>query len=488
MTILYNGNPDGLLTYTSPSAKLCMGPSGTYRYGPHNLYVNSASPANQSITVVSGAAYTVVITGSVSVTASGAATGTWTAGTTNFTAATGTLTLGSTSGAGTVHVRRTNSDTTYLQTGASARYGLPYEWNTSGVLQGILVEEARTNLNPYSRPQAAWVTKTGFTFTENAAVGRIGTSATATLLTRTASVAYATPLSISKAVGALPYTATFIVKASVGDYFISTLQSSGANRSSVRFNLSTGIASAPVEAGFTGGSSTVTDIGGGYWKLTHTSTTDGTQANIYSYCSISSVTITAVDGNDTGYPGTVAACYLEYAGLEAGTFGTSPIETFGATVTRAADNISLAASAFPYSAAAGTLFAQFSASNSDMTSVSIYYAAVLNDGSSNNTIGLYRYQTNIGAAVVASGASQSDQYKAPGSPTSPHKDAVSFASNDIRQATDGVLSTPDTNATIPTATKLSLSRANNNHINGYLAKVMYLPRSMSNAELQTLTT
>ena len=82
------------LTYTSPSPKIVRQSDGDLKYCAHNLYLNSASPANQSITVVSGHDYAVTITGSVSVTASGAATGTWTAGTNTFTAATTTLTPG----------------------------------------------------------------------------------------------------------------------------------------------------------------------------------------------------------------------------------------------------------------------------------------------------------------------------------------------------------------------------------------------------------
>lgn len=478
MTILYNGNPDGLLTYTSPSPKLCMGPSGTYRYGPHNLYVNSASPANQSITVVSGAAYTVVITGSVSVTASGAATGTWTAGTTNFTAATGTLTLGSTSGAGTVHVRRTNSDTTYLQTGASARYGLPFEWSTAGALQGILVEGARTNL----------VTRSNFSTTDWAAINGAGTNnggtdptgaSGATLWTwsgggsgRAYSPAFSASTGTNYTVSAFVWQPASNSHRYVKLYVRQSNEADAGWGDLFSFDLQTGT----VAAG--GAACSIVAANGGYRISVTSQMTAGTSFRLF---------IGPCDATGSGVTSTNAVLAWG-AQVEPGSFATSPIETFGATVTRAADNISLATSAFPYSAAAGTLFAQFSASNSDMTSGSAYYAAALDDGSLNNTIGLYRYQTNIGAAVAASGATQSDQYRAPGSPTSPHKDAVSFASNNIRQATDGVLSTPDTSATIPTVTKLSLSRANSNQINGYLAKLMYLPRAMTNAELQALTT
>jgi len=67
---------------------------GLLKWNPHNLALNSATPATQSITVVSGADYTVECTGSGSVTLSGAGTGTVSEGTSvEITASTTTLTL-----------------------------------------------------------------------------------------------------------------------------------------------------------------------------------------------------------------------------------------------------------------------------------------------------------------------------------------------------------------------------------------------------------
>lgn len=147
----YYGDPYQKITYSSPSAKMVRFSDGFYRLNAHNLYLNSASPANQSVTVVSGATYAVTLTGSVQTTLSGATTGTITAGTTTFTAASSTLTFGSTTGSGTVHVRRTPSESTYIPTGGSAAYALPFEWDTFGNLMGIRCETSRTNLSPHSR-------------------------------------------------------------------------------------------------------------------------------------------------------------------------------------------------------------------------------------------------------------------------------------------------------------------------------------------------
>ena len=148
--------PDAAFTYGFGSLRLCRQADGVYRYPPHNLYPNSAAPVNRSVSVLSGHTYVLIITGSVSVALSGAWTGTKTAGTHPFTAGTTTLTFSSTSGSGTVQLSRTPCDTTYVATGASAVYTLPYEWDASGNCLGVLVEDTRTNLyidnyNPVAR-------------------------------------------------------------------------------------------------------------------------------------------------------------------------------------------------------------------------------------------------------------------------------------------------------------------------------------------------
>ena len=87
-------NPSDIVTYGTPGLALMTDSDGFQKWNPHNLALNSATPATQSITVVSGNDYTVEITGTGSVTLSGAGTGTVTAGSpVEVTASTTTLTL-----------------------------------------------------------------------------------------------------------------------------------------------------------------------------------------------------------------------------------------------------------------------------------------------------------------------------------------------------------------------------------------------------------
>lgn len=471
-----------LLTYTSPSPKLTLGPAGTYRYQPHNLYLNSAAPANQSITVTSGATYSVTITGTVSVTASGAATGTWTVGTNTFTASTGTLTLGSTSGAGTVHVRRTPSDSTYLATTSAARYGLPYEWNTSGVLQGILVEEARTNISTYSSQpaNAAWTKGLALTATDNAVDGPFGTNTASALREVAGNFAEKTIATPAANWTAAAYTFSIYAKAVGRDYIsIQGKDSGGVNRKAW-FNLATGTVGT-VETNIT--AATITPVGNGWHRcaVTITLPSYGAVRWVLDVTHADNAASFGVNAGDA-----TKGINIWGAQLELGSFPTSPIETFASSVTRARDVLTLATSAFPLSATAGTMFALFDRGYGDNTYIidldngSLAEAHIVHASNTGQNITAYTSDNSAGqanpdfAAVTSPGATNL-------------KAAYAFAANDFALSFNGATPLTDASGTMPTPTQLALFGLNTNG-NPRLRKIMYLPRRMTNAELQTVTT
>lgn len=385
--------PGAKITYTSPSPKLCKRSDGTYGYRAQNLYLNSEAPANQSVTVVSGLPYIIAVTGTVSITLSGAATGTVTAGNPiTFTAATGTLTCGSTSGAGTVHLRSTIAATDYIKTTSTPLYDLPYDW--TGAYYYPLVEPAATNLFLNSRAAA----------TQNFSVT------------------------------AQAYTLSFIGTGTItlsGTSTAGPLVGTGANnRVSLTFTPSAG---------------------------TLTLTVSGT---------------------------------MDLVQLEAGIVATSPIITAGATVTRAEDNLSIATSAFPWNAAAVTMFVEGDTAVANLAADRAFLQ--LSDGTNNNRLIQHAVATtNVKNFFVAvGGATQASVNSgATVAANTPHKFAASAAENDFRCSIDGVLGTPDTSGSMPTGiTTLHLGRsATGHHLRGHIRKVMVLPRTSTNAERQALT-
>ena len=552
----YYSSPDkqasSFLTYTSPSPKIVMGPSGTLQYAPHNLILQSDNLAttwgttggsNSSTTftedtstgnhqfrqiisvgngfrhavsidltpngrnyflveVVSGAtdeySYIDLINGTI---LSGSGTTTITSQGNGkyrvrilFTSASTSATFfvfcqnGAGAGAGVSYTGngvsgviagraqcyRYPADSTYLATTTTARYGLPFEWNTSGTLQGILDEPQSTNLIPNINIATTFGT-TNVTVTSGI-TDPMGTN-TAYRCTVNTSAASNLVLGVAGSGSASGNTYSFYCKRGSGDTDMNQIAIFNTTLSAVvliaNINFGTGVGT------ITSGTGTiaVVSVSGGWYRLSVSSTNNinaGNNLNIYIGC--------------IGSPET-AGEYTDFwlPQLEVGLYSSSPIQTAGSAVARAADNINIANTLFPTAAAAGTLFSQYSVADPTTGGVSIWYAASLNDGTLNNTIGLYRYQSNFGAAITTGGVFQSAQGSAVATPTAVHKNAIAYTTNDAIQCVDGTLSPQDTSVTVPTITQLSLSRANANQVGKYIQKVSYWPVRKSNTALQTLT-
>lgn len=483
----YNTSPvtaaSSLLTYTSPSPKMTLGPDGTYRYQAHNLYLNSASPADQAITVVSGASYAVTITGSVSVTASGAATGTWTAGTNTFTAATTTLTLGSTSGSGTVHVYRTPADTTYLATAGSARFDLPFEWNTSGVLQGIRVEPAATNLLLYNTSfQSTQWSVSSTTVTAASAVAPDGTTTGVELREAAASTfhfiqqtAATAGLSIT---AATDYTLSLYVKDGTRRYVQLAFDDGSSGPHSTYDLTSVAVTETGAHGTGTHTSSSIASVGNGWYRLTLTGQVGGSTGDRVLILLAPSAT----PGWAPSYAGSTSNyVYIWGAQLETGTVATSPIITYGATATRAADNISLATSAFPYNQPTGTIYCQFDASFPGGNARFIS----LDNGVGARVLDCYYSTSTILTAYDGTGNLPNIGYT-----NNAQADyAACYATTDYAHVVNGGTVGTSSSATVNTAAKISVGQAGNAtaQLNGILKKIAYWPRRVSDADLQTLT-
>lgn len=461
--------PGAKITYTSPSPKLCKKADGTYGYRAQNLYLNSEAPANQSVTVVSGLPYIIAVTGTVSITLSGAATGTVTAGNPiTFTASSGTLTCGSTSGAGTVHLRSTIAATDYIKTTSAPLYDLPYDW--TGAAHYPLSEPAATNLINYSQDfnGASWSKGLSTTVAVNNAVGLDG-ALTADTITQVSGSNY---IQQRVTAGVGTYTGYVIARAgSLGWIRVSIYDSS---HHEAWFNLSTGVVGT-VQSGIT---AKITLVTTGTYLCSVTFTT--TAINPYL----------SVFGANADNSGSALGTYvLLHAQLEAGTVATSPIITGSATVTRAADNLSIATSAFPSIASAVTMYAVYSQPHGHVT------AAVLSHrgGDNNNRVDIETGSSTTSrplGAITTAGVSQMSQEIAaaayvPGTFTAV---ALAATTNDANVARDGTVGTTDTSVTMPSTTKFIIgSRGGGLVLNGHFKEIMVLPRIMTNAELQALT-
>jgi hypothetical protein len=536
-----------LLTYTSPSVKMCMGPSGTLRYGAHNLCnysdaVNDATwtkdrcttPAagsiiedgtaadthralSPSVTLVSGATYTVSVEAkpngrnwlSLGVTNIGNCTAFFNVSTgvvgtvgaaitstsieastdgyykcsVSFTSTTTSVNviLGLASADNTsvyngdsasgllvrkTHTRRTPSDSTYLSTTTAARYALPYQY-ASGVCEGILVEEARTNnvLRSQEFDNASW-SKTLISITANQIAAPDGTTTADLYTASTTGTGRFLFQSVSRTSAA--YTDSVYVKKGTAGFFY-LAPHDGATTYNTYFNLNTGA----VATNAAGNTATITALSNGWYRVSVTRTIDRS----FFVCGFSDA-----DNSETVTAG--ATGYVWGAQLEAGSFATTYIQTFASTVTRAADQITLATSLFPWSATTNTIYVKYRPGNVSAESRAIQ----LDDGTANEAIQLGNTSGAAGyVQVVDGGANQTSPLTSGTVSTSAFERlAVNLAANDIRLVSDGGAQVTDATATLPTVTTLRLGGGLSaaGMINGYIEELLSLPRTSTQAQLQ----
>ena len=325
------------ITHEATTNATMVDSDGLLKWRPHNLALNSATPATQSITVVSGADYTVECTG-VSIALSGASTGTVTEGSpVEITASTTTLTLTVTGSTGTMWCYRSdlggmvdNPDRgdSYVPTTTSARY-LPrighHVYNGSQwVDEGVFHEsEARTNLITYSEDftGAGWADEVSVVLTTGQ----------------------------SKWAGEADATQVDIVD--VGDYIYYTATVSASTVYTTSWWIKLGTATQPVYGFYDASNSAWIDraqytvsnfesYGGGWFRV---------HFNVTTPSGCTSLRVYPIRENDGSPVAGALGTYVIYgAQFEAGSTPSSYIPTSGATVTRAADTLTIPAANLPW--------------------------------------------------------------------------------------------------------------------------------------------
>jgi hypothetical protein len=291
------------LTYNpgsaSSSQSTMVNSSGNIVWAPHNLALNSAAPATQTITVTSGADYTVEVTGTGSMALTGAGTGTATDGSpATITASTTSLTITLTGSLDTVAVYRSDLGGMapvpgaatgfeyYVPTNGNAEY-LPrvghHVYNGSTwVNEGLLIEsEARTNLITHSEDftDAAWTTVRASASLD--AVGPDGvTNSAATLSSTNTGGSSNSDTVISPTVAnATTYTLSCFAKAGTMSHLM--LFANMSANTGQYFDLENGTVGS-VSFG-TPDNATIEDFGGGWYRcsMTLTTTAASGEARIY---------------------------------------------------------------------------------------------------------------------------------------------------------------------------------------------------------------
>lgn len=178
---------------------------------------------------------------------------------------------------------------------------------------------------------------------------------------------------------------------------------------------------------------------------------------------------------------------------EKGAFATSVISTSTAAATRSADVASVNTLSPWYNASTGTVYAEFVIPNS-VPAGSFPNIWILSDGTLNNRQTLFNYQSSGNKTNFTGTVSASSQWSLDGASTivaanTTTKTASAYQSNNIGLSVQGGSALTDGVANIPNITALYIGNANGTQdfINGYIRRITYYPRRLSNAELQSIT-
>jgi hypothetical protein len=346
------------------------------------------------------------------------------------------------------------------------------EWDSAGNRLGLLVEESRTNLIPYSEDFNSWG-KVRSTVNTDVIQAPDGTTTGDALVATAVNDDHAVGQAVS--VTAQPYTFTAFIKA--GDKsFVRLWQTNDSILAD--FDLTN------LTVGYTLGSPSATsieDVGNGWRRCSITMTpTAGTRTfRIYAMEA----------DNDKLYlgDGSTEDIYIWGAQVEAGSFPTSYIKTTGATATRSTDVASIPVADFGFNDDGYSFVIEAEAPYAINTNQDSFFVTLDGDvdlymyANNTGTQGSYQIRSNSGADLVLA--------KNDVTITDLMKLGFGFKKNDCALTLNGAVSSNDTSATLPTGvTDLLLGRSGSGGQKFvHIKSIKYYPRRLTDAQLQALT-
>ncbi|WP_341743087.1 hypothetical protein [Azonexus hydrophilus] len=173
------------------------------------------------------------------------------------------------------------------------------------------------------------------------------------------------------------------------------------------------------------------------------------------------------------------------AQLEVGAFATSWIPTTGAQATRAADVVSINTLSPWYNQQEGTIFAEASTAAGGSSRVVVCPS----DGTLSNRMQIVINSTTSNGAISVAGAVQLDFHRgSSGSNGDVQKCALAYKENASAVSVNNASLAEDTSCLIPAINRMNVgSYPNGSYLNGYIRKLRYFPKRLTNAELQALT-
>ena len=171
--------------------------------------------------------------------------------------------------------------------------------------------------------------------------------------------------------------------------------------------------------------------------------------------------------------------------MEAGSYPTSYIPTYGSAVTRSADSCNKTGISDLIGQTEGVAFCEVNMSSKTLSSS---WAFSLNDGTTSNYIGLRRsggnelfVHINVGGTTTA--------LIGTGITTGTHKIGIAYANNDISVYVDGVNVGIDTSSAVPATSVIEIGDlVSNRYFDDSIKQFLLFKTRLTNTELASLTT
>jgi hypothetical protein len=258
----------------------------------------------------------------------------------------------------------------------------------------------------------------------------------------------------------------------------------------VNFDLATATTTSAVIGAGTVSNSFCTPVGNGWFRVGVSGSLNQTSALFDVY------TLTSIGGAAT-YLGTAGSGYLMWgaqfettSAAGAAPFSTSFIPTTTTALTRSADVATVNTLSPWFNATTGTLFTE-SQQLPGQTALVFPRIAGIDDGTTNNAIlNLWRSDTSrLYGAVRVGAVDQADVGTTGITQTNVNKLGLAYATNDFAASVNGGTPSTDALGTVPSGlTTLRIGKSSGtDFLNGYLRRVTYYPRRLTNAELQQIT-
>lgn len=349
--------------------------------------------------------------------------------------------------------------------------------------KGLLIEEARTNVQYPSTPQSV----TGLWAGVNSGVQTLsqpspdgGNNATLVTSSGGSESGYRAALTFNTST---TYTWSVYVKRGTARYaYMRALCVSGTpSVDGAWFDIQNGVV-ATKGTGIT--STSITPAANGFYRIVMTATTPGAIVN-----QLWDLRAGNADGAQTSVNGQTMTYFG--AQVEVGAFATSYIPTTTTSLTRNADAVSMTGTNFSswFNASEGTLMLQgdtFTIANANSATVANLYLSASN----NIRFWLWNGQpSNLRWSVTAAGAASADIAKAVTANTT-FKAVGSYKLNKFAYALNGTATTEDVSGNVPSGlTQFFIGSIGgvSEVFSGHIAKINYYPQSLTNSEVQAFS-